>query len=77
MTVAVPKTLDELAAEGSMDPGWAEALPEASGEPLRGLGHPALARVERGRCLDDPRCVPESLDAALADAVREVLRRLA
>ena len=56
--------------------GWAVALPEACAEVLRGLEQPVLARVERGRCLIDPRCVPEALDGALADAVREALRQV-
>ncbi|KRE56093.1 L-seryl-tRNA(Sec) selenium transferase [Phycicoccus sp. Soil748] len=64
-------------APGRPLPGWAVALPEACAELLRGLDEPVLARVERGRCLVDPRCVPESLDRTLTEAVREVLGRLA
>ncbi|GAA4713993.1 L-seryl-tRNA(Sec) selenium transferase [Pedococcus ginsenosidimutans] len=63
-------------APGRPLPGWAVALPEDCAAALRTLDRPVLARVERGRCLVDPRCVPESLDQALADAVREALGRL-
>ena len=53
---------------------WALALPEHCAATLR-RGRPAvLARVERGRCLVDLRCVPaeqeEALLARLVDAVR-------
>jgi L-seryl-tRNA(Ser) seleniumtransferase len=59
-------------APGLLLPGWAVALPERDAEPLR-LGDPAVvARVERGRCLLDLRCVPADRDAALADAVRAI-----
>jgi L-seryl-tRNA(Ser) seleniumtransferase len=63
-------------APGRPLPGWAVALPEACAAALRTLDRPVLARVERGRCLVDPRCVPESLDQALAAAVREALGRV-
>ena len=62
---------------GQTLPGWAVALPEAYAELLRGL---ARARARAGR----PRAVPggpalraRALDRVLADAVREVLGRLA
>jgi L-seryl-tRNA(Ser) seleniumtransferase len=63
-------------APGRPLPGWAVALPEPCADALRALERPVLARVERGRCLVDPRCVPESLDGVLAEAVREALRRV-
>jgi L-seryl-tRNA(Ser) seleniumtransferase len=53
--------------------GWAVALPEACALPLR-LGEPGVvARVEKGRCLVDLRCVPQTRDAELATAVRAAL----
>jgi L-seryl-tRNA(Ser) seleniumtransferase len=56
-------------APGVPLPGWAVAVPERFATRLR-TGEPAvLARIERGQCLVDPRCVP-------ADADREVLRAL-
>ncbi|WP_153504153.1 L-seryl-tRNA(Sec) selenium transferase [Cumulibacter manganitolerans] len=55
--------------------GWAVAIPEDGAVALR-TGSPAvLARVERGRCLVDPRCVPDDDLPALAGAVRRVLGR--
>lgn len=57
------------AAPGTALPGWAVALPEAVAGPLRAGDPCVVARVERGRCLLDLRCVPESEDAALAAAV--------
>ncbi len=60
-------------APGVALPGWAVALPEACAVPLR-LGEPSVvARVERGRCLVDLRCVPATRDAELATAVRAAL----
>jgi L-seryl-tRNA(Ser) seleniumtransferase len=53
--------------------GYAVALPEAYALPLR-LGEPVVvARVERGRCLVDLRCVPATRDVELATAVRAAL----
>ena len=53
--------------------GYALALPEACALPLR-LGEPVVvARVERGRCLVDLRCVPATRDVELATAVRAAL----
>jgi L-seryl-tRNA(Ser) seleniumtransferase len=57
--------------------GWAVALPESYAAALRTLGQPVLARVERGRCLVDPRCVPQDADGLLAQAIREASERLA
>jgi L-seryl-tRNA(Ser) seleniumtransferase len=49
--------------------GWAVALPSAYAEKLR-RGEPCVvARVDRDRCLLDPRCVPADLDAAVVKAV--------
>lgn len=54
-------------------PGFALALPEAVALPLR-AGTPAvLARVEKGHCLVDLRCVPPESDAILALALRRAL----
>ncbi|WP_330447089.1 L-seryl-tRNA(Sec) selenium transferase [Kocuria rhizophila] len=53
--------------------GWAVRLPEAAAHSLR-LGRPAvLPRVHDGACLVDLRCVPESRDRDLADAVTAAL----
>ena len=53
--------------------GWAVRLPEAAARPLR-LGRPAvLPRVHDGACLVDLRCVPESRDRDLVDAVTAAL----
>ena len=59
-------------APGQVVAGWAVALPAAYAVPLR-TGTPAVVgRVERGRCLLDLRCVPETDDALVRDAVRAV-----
>jgi L-seryl-tRNA(Ser) seleniumtransferase len=59
-------------APGVALPGWALALPAALAEPLR-LGDPAVVcRVERGRCLVDLRCVPDTADALLRKAIEAV-----
>ncbi|GAC1340372.1 MAG: L-seryl-tRNA(Sec) selenium transferase [Candidatus Dormibacteria bacterium] len=56
-------------APGVVLAGWAVSLPERYAERLR-QGDPAVvARVERGRCLLDPRCIPSSADRALIEAV--------
>jgi L-seryl-tRNA(Ser) seleniumtransferase len=54
--------------------GWAVALPEACAAALRTLAQPVLARVERGRCLVDLRCIPEDADSLVAQAIRDVAR---
>jgi L-seryl-tRNA(Ser) seleniumtransferase len=57
-------------APGLHLPGWAVALPESFAEQLR-RGRPAVvARIERGRCLLDLRCIPPAADETLAEAVR-------
>jgi L-seryl-tRNA(Ser) seleniumtransferase len=53
-------------------PGWAVALPASAAEPLR-LGDPGVVcRVERGRCLVDLRCVPESEDDTVRAAIEAI-----
>jgi len=58
-------------APGQALPGWAVALPESYAASLRLLARPVLARVERGRCLVDLRCVPAAADAVVAQAIRD------
>ena len=54
-------------------PGWAIALPEQTAKALR-VGTPAvLARVHDGVCLVDLRCIPETDDEILAEAVAHAL----
>lgn len=61
-------------APGVPLPGWAVDLPEELAEPLR-TGRPAVVtRVHQGRCLLDPRCIPEAADEQLAAAVLEAQR---
>jgi L-seryl-tRNA(Ser) seleniumtransferase len=61
-------------APGVPLPGWAVTLPEACAERLR-RGEPGVvARVERGRCLVDLRCIPPDRDG---DVERAVLAALA
>lgn len=57
-------------------PGWALELPAEFAAPLR-LGDPAVVgRVHQGVCLIDLRCVPESSDTAVVDAIRAAADRL-
>ncbi|TDO86085.1 L-seryl-tRNA(Sec) selenium transferase [Enemella evansiae] len=56
-------------APGVPLPGWAVALEEAYAEPLRTGAVAVLARIERGRCLVDPRCIPPERDADLVAAI--------
>ncbi|MGO4597674.1 L-seryl-tRNA(Sec) selenium transferase [Terrabacter sp. 2RAF25] len=60
-------------APGVPLPGWALALPEECAERLRTGDPGVVARVERGRCLVDLRCVPVESDAELERAVRSAL----
>jgi L-seryl-tRNA(Ser) seleniumtransferase len=61
-------------APGLRLPGWAVSLPEAYAERLR-TGAPAvLARIERGRCLVDLRCVPAASDPLVVKAIRDAGR---
>jgi L-seryl-tRNA(Ser) seleniumtransferase len=56
-------------APGVVLPGWSVALPVTYAERLR-LGTPCVVgRIEKDRCLLDLRCVPESEDDRLRDAV--------
>ena len=60
-------------APGVPLPGWAIALPEQTAKALR-VGTPAvLARVHDGVCLVDLRCIPETDDEILAEAVAHAL----
>lgn len=60
-------------APGVPLPGWAVRLPEGTALKLR-TGNPAvLPRVHGGACLVDLRCIPQSQDARLAEAVRSAL----
>ena len=58
-------------APGHTLPGWAVALPSPYAAILRLLARPVLARVERGRCLVDLRCIPVELDSWVAQAIRD------
>lgn len=63
-------------APGVPLPGWALELPAEFAAPLR-LGDPAVVgRVHQGVCLIDLRCVPESSDTAVAEAIRAAADRL-
>jgi L-seryl-tRNA(Ser) seleniumtransferase len=59
-------------APGLELPGWAVALPEAYEGALRRHDPCVLARVEHGRTIVDLRCIPESADDALLEAIRTV-----
>jgi L-seryl-tRNA(Ser) seleniumtransferase len=56
-------------APGVVLPGWAVALPSSYAEKLRQGTPCVVARVDGGRCLVDLRCVPESDDDRVRDAV--------
>jgi L-seryl-tRNA(Ser) seleniumtransferase len=57
-------------APGVELPGWAVALPVRYAKRLRGGRPVVVARVERGQCLLDLRCIPVDADEAVLDAVR-------
>ncbi|GGX85533.1 L-seryl-tRNA(Sec) selenium transferase [Streptomyces minutiscleroticus] len=57
-------------APGVALPSAAVSVPSSWAGPLRRATPPVVGRVEGGRCLLDLRAVPETADAALADAVR-------
>jgi L-seryl-tRNA(Ser) seleniumtransferase len=56
-------------APGVRLPGWAVAVDERLAAPLRTGRPPVVGRVEQGRLLLDPRCVPDASDAELLAAV--------
>ena len=60
-------------APGLPLPGCAVALPDWCAEGLRRGDPGVVARVERGRCLVDLRCVPAESDADVERAIRAVL----
>jgi L-seryl-tRNA(Ser) seleniumtransferase len=62
-------------APGVALPGYALALPEPFAELLRAGDPPVITRVERGRCLVDPRCIAERDEPALLDAIRAAATR--
>lgn len=61
-------------------PGWALALPAGLSAPLRQPTDPdtavVVAREYQGHTLIDLRCVPEEEDAAIADALKNILDKL-
>jgi L-seryl-tRNA(Ser) seleniumtransferase len=61
-------------APGLTLPGWAISLPESYAALLRSQRPAVLARVEKGRCLVDLRCIPEESDPVLTQAIREAGR---
>jgi L-seryl-tRNA(Ser) seleniumtransferase len=52
--------------------GWAVALPDWCAAALRTGTVPVLARVERGSCLVDLRCIPPEADPLVAQAISAV-----
>jgi L-seryl-tRNA(Ser) seleniumtransferase len=67
--VATVGTIGGGSAPGVELSSWAVSLPERYAAALR-CGDPAVvARVERGRCLVDPRCIPSSQDEAVVRAI--------
>ncbi|MDN5766582.1 MAG: L-seryl-tRNA(Sec) selenium transferase [Humibacillus sp.] len=65
------------AAPGMPLPGCAVELPSGCAEALRRHRPAVVARVERGRCLVDLRCVPVGDDQVVQNAIRDVLDDLA
>jgi len=59
-------------APGLELPGWALTLPEAYASALRRHDPCVVCRVERGRTFVDLRCIPESADDAILEAIRSV-----
>jgi L-seryl-tRNA(Ser) seleniumtransferase len=64
-------------APGVILPGWALALPERYAEALRQRDPAVVARLERGRCLLDLRCVPPDQDDEVLAALLAVQESLA
>ncbi len=56
-------------APGLVLPRWAVSLPESYAASLRSQPQPVLARVEKGRCLVDLRCIAERDDAVVVAAI--------
>jgi len=52
--------------------GWAVTLPQAFAVALRRHDPCVVCRVERGRTFVDLRCIPESADDAVLEAIRSV-----
>jgi L-seryl-tRNA(Ser) seleniumtransferase len=69
LTVPADGVVGGGGAPGQPLPGWAVALPERYAASLRQLPRPVLARVERGRCLVDLRCIAPRDDAAVGAAI--------
>ncbi len=67
--VAVDGSVGGGGAPGVRLSGWALALPQACAAALRTGDPPVVARVHRGRCLVDPRCVEPPDDDRLAAAI--------
>lgn len=59
-------------APGPELPGWAVTLPEAYAAALRRHDPCVVCRVEHGRTLVDLRCLPESADETLIEAIKSV-----
>ncbi|WP_350270016.1 L-seryl-tRNA(Sec) selenium transferase [Brevibacterium sp. CBA3109] len=59
-------------APGVPLPGWAVELPESYAADLRTGETAIVARVHQGRCLIDLRCVPESEDFRIVDAIARI-----
>ncbi|NNM48180.1 L-seryl-tRNA(Sec) selenium transferase [Knoellia koreensis] len=59
-------------APGLTLPSWAVSLPEDCAARLRTQPRPVLARVDRGRCLVDLRCIPPDADHLVAEAISQL-----
>ncbi|MHB1472878.1 MAG: L-seryl-tRNA(Sec) selenium transferase, partial [Dermatophilaceae bacterium] len=59
-------------APGLELPGWAVTVPEAYAAALRRHDPCVVCRVERGRTFVDLRCIPESADDTILEAIRSV-----
>jgi L-seryl-tRNA(Ser) seleniumtransferase len=70
--VASPGAVGGGGAPGLQLPGWAVTLPESYAAALRRHDPSVVCRVERGRTLVDLRCVPESADDVVCQAIRSV-----
>ncbi|MDQ1483322.1 MAG: L-seryl-tRNA(Ser) seleniumtransferase [Actinomycetota bacterium] len=70
--VASPGAVGGGGAPGLELAGWAVRLPEAYAAELRRQDPSVVCRVERGRTLVDLRCIPESADGAVLQAIRSI-----